>query len=414
LFTEAQLGKDDLDCHFSFVRRCFEQFLQIPTKNMTKPAHMYDALTHPTLSITNTHVLLGNTKHDALKKKVVLPKMKVQSVHEYAYRTKTNKAQEVRVAYHGGITTPHMQHVFQTDGDMYKSWLADTNFIPAECTLLLEHRCHQDKFKKANSSTKGVKPRFSRRKMSPISEYQKTLVECASEWAMDDYQTECYNESLLFQKPSEYAETATRNLKTRGWAMKKAPPPVHIPLRVRQELLKLFNQKNPYVQPEEALAQQVVMDEFRKDVFVEYCITAARIKAFFGALLTKKKKMYKNCDTLPPDAVEGTTQEMYGQCTKKDELLYLVRLRNIQTQGALQRKTVVELVALLTEDDQEKADAANNDLDQDEAHAAVECATGALNPVERVLQSEIDELIYEELLPMCNDAEDVMSGGEEE
>jgi hypothetical protein len=61
LFTEAQLGKDDLDCHFSFVRRCFEQFLQIPKKNMTKPAHMYDALKHPTL--------LGNTKHDALKKK---------------------------------------------------------------------------------------------------------------------------------------------------------------------------------------------------------------------------------------------------------------------------------------------------------------------------------------------------------
>jgi hypothetical protein len=68
--------------------------------------------------------------------------------------------------------------------------------------------------------------------------------------------------------------------------MKKAPPPVHIPLRVRQELLILFNRKNPYVQPEEALAFLVAMDEFRNDVFVECCITAARIKAFFGALLT--------------------------------------------------------------------------------------------------------------------------------
>ena len=91
VFTEAQMGKDDLDCHFSFVRRCFEQYLNVPKMKLTAPAHMYEALTHPTLSIANTHVLLGNTKDDTLAKKIVLPKLKVQSAHEYEYVFKSNK-----------------------------------------------------------------------------------------------------------------------------------------------------------------------------------------------------------------------------------------------------------------------------------------------------------------------------------
>ena len=137
VFTEAQMGKDDLDCHFSFVRRCFEQYLNVSKMKMTAPAHMYEALTHPTLSIANTNVLLGNTKHDTLAKKCVLPKLKVQSVHEYEYVFTSNKSkvQEVRVRYHGGIETAHMQHVFKTDQDMYKQWLQETMFKPTECTI---------------------------------------------------------------------------------------------------------------------------------------------------------------------------------------------------------------------------------------------------------------------------------------
>ncbi len=170
------------------------------------------------------------------------------------------------------------------------------------------------------------------------------MIECAQEWANDDYQTQCYNESILFHKP-EYAETKSRIFKSKGWAMKKATPPVHIPLRLWQELLILFNQKNPHIQPEEAVAHLMAMDEFRNDVFVEYCITAARVKVFCGSLLAKKKKLYKNCDVLPLDAVEGAAKVMHGQCKNRDELLHLVCNRNILTQGALQRKTVADLVA---------------------------------------------------------------------
>ncbi len=152
-----------------------------------------------------------------------------------------------------------------------------------------EHKCHPHKLTEANSLRQQVQPRLSRRQKSSISEYQKTLIHCAKEWALEDYHTHCYNDSILFKK-AEYGATKTVALKTKGWAMKKAPPAVHFPERIRQELLILFNQKDPYVQPEEALAHLRAMPEFRNDVFVEYCVTAARIKAYFGSLLTKKKK----------------------------------------------------------------------------------------------------------------------------
>jgi hypothetical protein len=62
--------------------------------------------------------------------------------------------------------------------------------------------------------------------------------------------------------------------------MKTATPPVHFSLEVRQELVKLFNQKDPYVQPEEAVVQILGMPEFRNDIFLANMLTAARVKSF--------------------------------------------------------------------------------------------------------------------------------------
>jgi hypothetical protein len=59
VFTEAQLGKDDLDCHFPWIRRVFLQFLNIPEHNLTKPEHMYAALTYNTLQLDNNPRVMG-------------------------------------------------------------------------------------------------------------------------------------------------------------------------------------------------------------------------------------------------------------------------------------------------------------------------------------------------------------------
>ena len=151
----------------------------------------------------------------------------------FFFQTKTTKCQEVRVAYHGGITSPQMQHVFSTNDDLYKTWLAQTNFQPEDCTMHCEHKCHPHKLTEANSLRQQAQPRLSRRQKSSIFEYQKTWIHCAKEWALEDYHTHCYNDSILFKK-AEYEATKTIALKTKGWAMKKAPPAVHFPLRIRQ------------------------------------------------------------------------------------------------------------------------------------------------------------------------------------
>ena len=37
IFTEAQCGKDELDCHFSYIRRCFERWVAMSEKKLACP-----------------------------------------------------------------------------------------------------------------------------------------------------------------------------------------------------------------------------------------------------------------------------------------------------------------------------------------------------------------------------------------
>ena len=121
---------------------------------MTKPEHMYAALTYYTLQLDNTHVLWGNTKHAPLKKKFVLPKLKVQSVHEYMYTTKTNGTQDIRVSYHGGINNCDMQRSFNTGDAMYKKWIADAEFKATDWELKGAHQCRSEKMKNRKQNVK--------------------------------------------------------------------------------------------------------------------------------------------------------------------------------------------------------------------------------------------------------------------
>ncbi len=81
IFTEAQCGKDQLDCHFPWIRNCFEAYLQGKGNNLTHPRDMFCALTTEAFNITNTHVLWGDTSHDSIAKKFPL-KFPVHSVRK--------------------------------------------------------------------------------------------------------------------------------------------------------------------------------------------------------------------------------------------------------------------------------------------------------------------------------------------
>ena len=128
IFTEAQCGKDQLDCHFSFIRRVFDRWIAMSGNKLANPEHMFNALSHPPLAIKNTNVLYGSTKHPALKKKFALPslRLKIQSVHEYAYFT----SGRVEITHHGGIETKNMKTScsFNINGDAFKNWIKNAGF----------------------------------------------------------------------------------------------------------------------------------------------------------------------------------------------------------------------------------------------------------------------------------------------
>jgi hypothetical protein len=64
---------------------------------------------------------------------------------------------------------------------------------------------------------------------------------------LEDEGLERSMKDLIFQK-AEY-EVSLNGLPrvTRGWAMKTPTPHVHFSNEVRQELTKLFSQKDPYI-----------------------------------------------------------------------------------------------------------------------------------------------------------------------
>jgi hypothetical protein len=81
--TEAQLGKDQLDCHFAWITECFKAYLNKEGNNLIISLYMFTALTDPSFDIANTHVMYGSTAHPKLQKKFVMKHLKVHQVHEY-------------------------------------------------------------------------------------------------------------------------------------------------------------------------------------------------------------------------------------------------------------------------------------------------------------------------------------------
>jgi hypothetical protein len=376
IFTEAQLGKDDLDCHFSCIRHLFLQYLNMPGHNMRSPADMYAALTYPTVQLENTHVLLGNIEHYPLKKKFVLSKFKVKSVHEYMYTTLKNGTQNVQVCYHGGITNAAMQRSFNTGCPMYQTWLAAAGFKPTEWKPSATHTCRLEKMKKGKQSCGSINKRYTTFLQTPLSAYKKTLITYAKEWALEDEGTERNTKDLILRKAGYEGNKTGLPRITKGWAMKTATPSVSFSIEVRQELVKLFNQRDPYVQPEEAVVQIRGMPEFRNDMFVTHMLTAARVKSYFSRLVQQKRKVASK-DGLPlPNAVDAAKK--YGSLSKRKELVDLIRTRNIHVTGSLARKNITALVELLVENDAMKEHAANNDMDEDEAHASEKACTSTI------------------------------------
>ena len=95
-----------------------------------------------------------------------------------------------------------------------------------------------------------------------------------------------------------------------------------------------------------------------------------------------------------------------------------IRKRNICTKGSLHRKNIAALVEILIENDAATETTGDNDMDEDEAHALVECASGGLDAAEGTSASLINKALGTELDALSDahedtrgeDGEDAVSG----
>jgi hypothetical protein len=358
IVTEAQCGKDALDCHFSWVRCCFLCHLCRPGALLTQPRNMYEALTHKTLQITNTHILLGDVKHAPVDK-CTLPalKLKVQSVHVYEYTTLEQGGQEVEIGYHGDIKTPSTRYKFTTKQKVFTEWIKRTEFAPTQWKKNDTFKCIKlkDKGEKGSRSSNDTDTATSTLCMAikNESDYHKKIVEYAFDWMKQGFSTQMKQEEVAFQKP-ESAATRRVKVDTNGWAKKSSPPAVTLPLPIKKELTKLFNRRNPFVSPEEGVNIIREIEEYRNDAFVWYFVTGVRIKAFFGRLTAYKKKhrLARDVD-VPEEAAGGQSKtnmnKSFNGMRSKSDLQCAVNALNLPHYKGLASKSIPELVQILTE-----------------------------------------------------------------
>ncbi len=334
IFTEAQCGKDQLDCHFSWIRNCFDTYLQGKGNNLTHPRDMFKALTAEAFNITNTHVLWGDTSHDPVTTKFPL-KLAVHSVHEYVYNYMPTKDWEVTVAHHGGIltTTTKTRHAFKTGGKWYIDWLNKSSFSPTSWTCKGIHVCRPEKMVLHSGKQNPQMTRQRKRINGGLSEYFKDIVKFAYEWSCVDY--EDYRSDVeLTSRREEYAATRNIGVNTKGWAKKRQPPPTRIPMSVKQDLIPLFNSR-PFLSAEQCRVKIMAMERYQNNVYVEYFVTAPKIKQYFQTLLSYRKVNNLSVNTpLGEDAAgcdSADTLDRYNNLFHLDELQLEVQKRGLST-----------------------------------------------------------------------------------
>ena len=382
-FSEAQCGKDELDTHFSYIRQNFEKWKGLPDGALEKGTDMYAALTYDEHALKNTNVILVNTTHSALKKKFKLPTLGIQSVHEYTYLDLGKGVTKVEVAHHGGINAgSKTRWSMTTEDDKYTKWVREAEFkvqrmSPYEC-----HPCIPDHNSRADAPYKG---RMFKSQMQAVTSYRKVILETARDWSQHEAEIQKEQDKDTLKLP-ELPETKEIRLKTKGWMTKKSTPAIQTPLAIRKVLVRHFNQRNPHMSPDESRDHLLAMDEYRNDIFVQYFMTPARIKQFFGKLLKykKDKKIPTNEDVgeeaagMESSSGSGEYKNIRGVQALRME----IRSRNLVVHRLSTMKKA-DLIAVLKQNDKDLLEGCG-DGEAEEAvdvqYATEEAGKGGLDP----------------------------------
>jgi len=262
----------------------------------------------------------------------------------------------------------------------YRKWLVDSLFKVAPCEL---HGAHSPPLVMEKQKAEKNRRRVLKSENASVSDYRKTLVEAARDWSSSQHAM-AKSETKRMLKKAEYSSTKSMVVVSKGWAHKHSLPSVQFHRGIKLHLIDCFNKK-PHMSPDQALHSLKGLPQYANDVFVEYFVTATRIKGYFSRLKKHRDTNLKAEDDVPRSvAGEETSKDEYKDIKKKGDLKAEIIRRNIHVDRFSSLKKS-QLVDVLLQHDKEYGDAEDAiDVEEDfmveEAIREDEC--GGLNDTE--------------------------------
>ena len=341
LSSQAQRGKDQLDCHFSYIKRAFEKYID-HGGDITSQQEMFQALAESKLR--NTSVLYADTTHSKIEKFPLPKNLGVQRVHQYKYQLRREQTEGDTAAAH--IEHIEIRHHNNVDAHMWQcdwndprvlAWLSKAKFKREVAKLMGVHTAVPDLLQRTPPKTKSHQNHAQYDEVSP---WERQIVDLACSWAQEGLIKDVAVAGMRVGT-AEAKDVVTVPVGGFNWAVKKNLPPVRMPVQLKRLLIRLFN-RVPHVSPESAVTEIQMDPEYVDDIFVRYMITPARVKQYFGSLKSKKKGDAQKVDEGEAESAKATS--LFGTVR---QMKAIIKKRGIFVMGGVSRMKRVDLQTVL-------------------------------------------------------------------
>jgi hypothetical protein len=313
--------------------------------------------------------LWGDTSHKKIKKRFDLPNLGVQKCHHYKYDLVADKTTgEVTVNceiwHHNDLETPGLRTKWagSSSDDAYKKWVEKEVFVPKKWK---EKGVFSREYKPPRKQTAERDSSKSGGVVEAVSAYRKTMASATQKWAASAHATSEGASAKMMAGRSLHSPSGTERVPTSGWAVKKPLPSVSFPMPMKKLLLTYFN-VIPRISPEDAVKR--MRAENPADVYIEYVVTAGRVKGYFSRFKKHKDdKQIGRSAPCPEEACGGEAQMQYNGCGDVSKLAKEIRKRGIGfgTLQSIKQLGKGTLIGMLLENDEGKDAAGENRVEEE-------------------------------------------------
>ena len=278
--------------------------------------------------------------------------------------------------FHNEIDTPNLKTSWEMSSEepAYKAWETKAKLVHRYMNVkgLTRRQVTDGSVENEEQSNR----RYRASEHEQVAAQKLVIYETAKAWSESKYAVKQHVAAKILNT-MESKSVAETLIDARGWMMKFQMPSVSIPVPMKKLLVSYFNEKIK-VSPEGALVRLLALPEYRMDVFMQYVMTAGRVRGYFAQLKKYKDKKNLGSQGKVPEAfaVGGeSTQDFYIDKSDGDkrygsvkDLVRLILKRGIsaETKSKLKKYGKEILVAMLVCDDEKEMDKADGDNVSDE------------------------------------------------